>query len=133
MSPEFFMQQMEILTTDFGSAEYTPTRNKLIWEYCKDLPDYNFGRIIRHFLDTKPIKYPPLPTHFHEAALEQKKLLEQQGLGKTRSYLAPGEYSNTPIKEIMKKLGGESAVEALEKQIQKSKSMNSEEHDEPRT
>lgn len=119
MKLEFFQQQMQILTRDFGSAEYTPTRVELIWEYCKDLPDYNFGRIIRHFLDTKPIKYPPLPTHFHEAAIEQRKSLEQQGLGKTRTFGQPAEYSQTPIKEIMKKLGGETALEALENELKR--------------
>lgn len=125
MNLQYFQQQMQILTRDFGAAEYTPTRVELIWEYCKDLPDYNFGRIIRHFLDTKPIKYPPLPTHFHEAALEQRKSLEQQGLGNRRGPLVAQEYSNTPIKEIMKKLGGESAVEALENQIKKKQNQES--------
>lgn len=126
MTKQYYSQQIALLTTNFGTAEYTPTRIDLIWDHCKDLPDYNFGRIIRHFLETKSIKYPPLPTHFHEAALEQRKLLDQQGLGNRRSPVGPLEYSNTPIKEIMKKLGGETAVEALEKQIQKSKSMGAE-------
>jgi len=120
LNPKYFQQQMAILTGDFGPAEYTPTRVNLIWDHCKDLPDYNFGRIIRHFLETKSVKYPPLPTHFHEAAIEQRKMLDQQGLGNRRMSLAPAEYSNTPIKEIMKKLGGESALEALENQIKQN-------------
>lgn len=124
MTKQYYSQQIALLTSNFGTAEYTPTRIDLIWDHCKDLPDYNFGRIIRHFLETKSVKYPPLPTHFHEAALEQRKLIQQQGPVQTRT--SSGEWSNTPIKEIMKKLGGESAVEALEKQIQKSKQMGAE-------
>lgn len=121
LSKSYFEKQMGILIGDFGQAEYTPAKINLIWDHCKDLPDYNFGRIILHFLETKSVKYPPLPTHFHEAAIEQRKHLDQQGLGNRRMSLAPAEYSNTPIKEIMKKLGGESALEALENQIQKNK------------
>ena len=121
MKPEFFQQQMELLFANFGKEEYTPTRVNLIHEHCKDLPDYNFGRIIRHFLETKSVKYPPLPSHFHEAALEQKKLLEQQGVGGYSKWSQPLQYSETPIKEIMQRLGGSSAVEALENQIKKNK------------
>jgi hypothetical protein len=118
MTKPFFEKQLGLLIIDFGQAEYTPSRVNLIWEYCKDLPEYNFQRIIKHFLDTRPIKYPPLPTHFQEAALEQQKLLELQGIGNSK-FSKPGEYSNTPIKDIMKKLGGESAVEVLEKHLSK--------------
>lgn len=120
MTKEYFEKQMGVLIGDFGHAEYTPAKINLIWDHCRDLPDYNFGRIIRHFLETKSVKYPPLPTHFHEAALEQKKLLESQGVGKGRvTSGGSAEWSSTPIKEIMKKLGGESALEALENQIKK--------------
>lgn len=120
MTINHFHQQMALLTKNFGTAEYTPTRIELIWEHCKDLPDNNFGRIINHFLETKSVKFPPLPTHFHEAAIEQRKLLHQQGNGNGRGPIGPVEWSNTPIKEIMKKLGGENALEALENQIKKN-------------
>lgn len=120
MRPEFFEKQMSLLTSDFGTAEYTATKVAMIWDYCKDLPEYNFGRIIRHFIETRSVKYPPLPTHFHEAAIEQRKSIDAQGLGNRRTATGELQWSDTPIKEIMKKLGGESALEALENQIKKN-------------
>lgn len=120
MNRPYFETQIKLLISDFGPTEFTSGKVSMIWEHCKDLPDENFGKIVKHFIETKSNKYPPLPTHFHEAAIEQRKLLERQGFGKTwRSGEAT--WSETPIKEIMKKLGGESAVEALEKQLQKNK------------
>lgn len=84
MTEKFFADQMTIVFEDFGRDEYTTNRLKIIWESCKDLPDKNFAAIVRHFQRSRSVKWPPLPDHFIEEAINQRKTIRlnsEVGLG----------------------------------------------------
>lgn len=98
---------MAVLTRNFGVAEYTADRTALIWSIVNDLPVVGFNQIIKFFLETKPIKYPPLPAEFREQAViirkaylkksEQPKQLEH-------STTRPTEVSKM-VEDFLHKLG----------------------------
>jgi hypothetical protein len=75
MTDRFFEKQMGILWDVFSKTEYPPVRVEMIWKNCKDLPDVNFENIIKFFISTKPIKFPPLPNDFIEEANRQRAML----------------------------------------------------------
>ncbi len=75
MTKDFFKNQILILTRNFGATEYTPDRIALIWSICNDLDDKAFERVIKFFLETKSVRYPPVPAEFREAAVLQRKLI----------------------------------------------------------
>ncbi len=73
MTKACFVAQMSLLTRNFGTSEYTEERAALIWSICKDLNDKAFENIIKFFLETKSVRYPPVPSEFREAAYLQRK------------------------------------------------------------
>lgn len=78
MTRKFFEEQMSIIASNFGSTEYTKDRVAIIFEIVKDLPDENFKKIVRFFLETKSVKWPPLPSDFREAYYAQKKIINSE-------------------------------------------------------
>ena len=115
MTHEFFMAEMKTLMADFGHAEYTPNRLKLIWESCSDLPDRNFRAIVTHFCRSRPVKYPPLPDHFSEEAHRQRKILAGDRFQTPRenSEIEPAGQS---LARVLEKLGVSSLEEAIRRQ-----------------
>jgi len=78
MNRQEFEKAMGPIFENFGNGEYTPMRVKIIWDNCGDLPRRNFEWIVAHFLRSRSLKYPPLPDHFIEAAIEQRKVLSER-------------------------------------------------------
>ena len=116
MTNEFFKLQMNIIMSDFGREEYTANRMQIIWEHCQDLPNSSFERIVKHFCATKSVKYPPLPTHFHEEALNQRKILNNSGDRKSRNH--EGELTHSSgeaLSDILKKYGVVSLADVIRK------------------
>lgn len=116
MTREFFVEQMKLIVADFGADEYTPHRMSLIWDHCKDLTDRSFAWIVRHFCETKSVKYPPLPTHFAEAALEQHKILRQT-FGEKKVVRAADEPERTGVVlyEFLERTGARTVWEGIQK------------------
>lgn len=111
MTPDFFNRQMKIIIEDFGPAEYTTHKMRIIWEHCGDLPDKNFAWIVQHFLRSRSVKYPPLPDHFIEAAIEQRKFLrESKPQLRTVNELEP---ASRPLKDILAEMGASNVIEAM--------------------
>lgn len=117
MSPQFFENQMKILIADFGPAEYTTMKTKIIWEFCHHLPERNFAYIIRHFLETKSVKYPPLPTHFREAAMEQEKIIRGEASFQkiNQAEEISMEHAAEGMRSYLKSIGAESIIDAIQK------------------
>ena len=114
MEAPFFKTQMQLLTADFGPEEYTNGRIALIWETCNDLPDSSFAKIIRHFRMTKSVKYPPLPQHFFEEAINQRKLLNSQkrNIISIEGNQSPDQPTRS-LNEILGEMGFNSLAEAV--------------------
>lgn len=117
MTRAFFLSQMKTLIEDFGAAEFTQNRMNMIWESCSDLPDRSFQNICRHFLQTKPIKYPPLPTHFIEEAQNQRKLLATGGLRLVRTETADPVNPSESLSRVLKSMGVSSLTDAVMRRV----------------
>lgn len=78
LTTDHFADEMKRLAGTFGSAEYSKERNTIIYNICKELPDANFTNIITFFLETKSVKYPPLPNDFRDQFVNQRKFIFAQ-------------------------------------------------------
>lgn len=110
---------MKVLVRNFGAGEFTKDRMLMIWNICSDLPDENFGALIRFFMETKPLKYPPLPVEFREQANAQRKVLNQYGPPKDRgasSGLHPASAS-TFLADLKKQHGVALLADLIKKRI----------------
>jgi len=116
MTLDFFQSQMKIIVEDFGKEEYTKSKTQMIWDYCRDLPDRSFAYIVRHFIETKSVKYPPLPTHFKEAALEQKKILRGESVHSKIDESGTVEQAGEALQGYLSKIGATSILDAIGKQ-----------------
>lgn len=118
MTLQFYQQQMKILIEDFGPTEFTVHKTKMIWESCYDLPNENFAKIVKHFIKTKSNKYPPLPIHFEECAIEQRKTLngEHRLLTHSNDEKTTIEQAGIALNEYLTKIGATSIMHAIEKQ-----------------
>lgn len=114
MTKEFFHQQMKIIIENFKPDEYTPGRVAIIWEDCKDLPEKSFAWIVKHFLRTKSVKYPPLPEDFIIAATEQRKLVND-GWKKQPEFSDAPAPSGEALDQVLKRLGVPNLLEAVKK------------------
>lgn len=114
MTKQFFQEKMKIIFADFGQTEYTPNRLQIIWEHCQDLPERSFAWIVTHFCRSKSVKYPPLPDHFIEAAMEQRKHL-QGGTGTSRPAESLPQPSGEALDNVLKKLGVLNLTEAIKR------------------
>lgn len=120
MTQDFFNKQMQFIIDDFGPAEYPTHKMRIIWEQCGDLPPKNFAWIVQHFLRSRSVKYPPLPDHFIEAAIEQRKhLREPKPQLRTANELEP---VGRPLNEILADMGANNVIEAM--QLFRSKTKN---------
>ena len=115
MTPQFFQNQLKILMEDFGPDEYTKNKTQMIWEFCHELPEKNFAFVIRHFIETRSVKYPPLPTHFREAALEQKKILRGESIHSKIEETGTIEQAGEALQGYLSKIGAGRILEAIEK------------------
>lgn len=117
MTQSFFNQQMKLIIDTFGPVEYPPPKKQAIWDECKDLPDHAFAKIVKHFIWTKPVKYPPLPTHFFEEAIGQRKLLNQkQEAPRETTPTKEPEDSAAVLKRVLERMGASSIQDAINKQ-----------------
>lgn len=116
MTHEAFMNEMKTIIADFGGAEYTPNRMKLIWEACHDLPDRNFRAIVTHFCRSRPVKYPPLPDHFAEEATRQRKILAGDRFQSPREPISDPVSSSQALERVLAQLGVSSLAEAIQRQ-----------------
>ncbi len=114
MTEEFFRKQMQIIINDFGNNEYTPNRVNLIWSHCKDLPEDNFARIVKHFCLTKPVKYPPLPNDFIEEANRQRNLINSE-IKRPISWDDGLTRSDDALEKVLKGMGASNLSEAVQK------------------
>lgn len=116
MTLQFFQQEMKTLIEDFGPTEFTNHKMKMIWEFCFDLPERSFAYIIKHFIETRSVKYPPLPTHFREAALEQKKILLRENVNwdKSNEEITTAQ-AGEALNSYLTKIGAGSILEAIDK------------------
>jgi hypothetical protein len=122
MNKEFFLEQMKVITADFGDVEYTPHRLGLIWQAVHDLPEQNFRNIVLHFCRTRSVKYPPLPTHFHEEAVNQRKLLAPDRIFATHRRDSDRlEHTEGSLQRVLQRLGVSSISEALNKNRQQNR------------
>lgn len=114
MTPESFQNLMQPILDVFGMNEYSPTRLQLIFEVVGDLPDKNFAMIVRHFCKSRSVKNPPLPTHFEEESMGQRKrildysmedasqAIDDRGPEKLQELL--GKYGATNVLDLMGKI-----------------------------
>ena len=114
MTHDFFAEQMKSLIADFGAAEFTPNRLRMIFEACSDLPDRSFQNICTHFLQTKSLKYPPLPTHFIEESHRQRKLLGVSAIRLvTGTETADPVNSAESLSRVLKAMGAKNLTDAV--------------------
>lgn len=106
MTKQVFEQQITLLTRNFGTAEYTKDRIALIWSICSDLPDDGFKTIIRFFLETKSVKYPPVPSEFREqAVIIKKSIIKKIEPQKQLEHGQRSESTSKLVTEFLHKLG----------------------------
>lgn len=112
-----FERAMKPIFETFGTAEYPAPRVKLIYDDVDDLTEIEFRQIVKHFCKTKPVKYPPLPTHFHEEAHNVRKARLQP----VSTVLPVGiDVRDGPgLEHATKAFGAGSAYEAVQKFIRK--------------
>ncbi len=113
MTQDAFMKHMQDIIKIFGAKEYE-NRMPLIYETVSDLPEKNFAWICKHFCMTVPVKYPPLPTHFEEAAIEQRKKLSDGYGYKKESYDVPMPAGDA-LNDVLKRLGVANLTEAIKR------------------
>lgn len=114
------MEQMQRIFEDFGAQEYTTNRLRMIWDACKDLPDRNFQAICVHFSQTRPVKYPPLPTHFIEEAQRQRKSLLPVSFEIPRNSETDAEPAGQSLARVLSHMGVTSLEDAVMKRRLKS-------------
>jgi hypothetical protein len=109
-----FKKQMDSLIEVFGPAEYQK-RMPIIYELVSDLPEKNFAWIVKHFILTKSIKYPPLPEEFREAAAQQRKRIREDSFKKEFRENDEPESGGVVLKQFLERLGAKNAIEAMQK------------------
>lgn len=114
---EFDEGMQDILST-FGMNEYSKKRIELIKSHTKDLMPGEFKKIVKHFLETKSVKYPPLPNDFLEQAnvvVKSRYTSYKPNRGVSNDY----GYSDTTIEEIASKYGAKTILDAVMSQVEK--------------
>jgi hypothetical protein len=61
-----FDRAIDRLYREFPSAKLTAGKKEIIWNGCGHLPEFNFNKIVNHFIAT--FRQPPLPKDFLDAA-----------------------------------------------------------------
>jgi len=114
MTDREFKKHMQDLIKVFGTSEYE-NRMQYIYEIVSDLPENYFAWIIKHFILTKSVKYPPLPEEFREAAELQRKHIREKDSQKEVFKIAELEPTGEALTDILSKFGASNLYEVIKK------------------
>jgi len=116
MTNEEFNEAM-IPLMKFFDAKHFAGRMHLYFQAVEDLPPKNFKWMVRHFLETRELYSPPLPTHFIEEANRQRALLNNGGPG-YRSDIYDLQPPGDALEKILAKNNVTSILEIIKKRKQ---------------
>ena len=104
---------MQVILDTFGAAEYPPARMLSIFDLVSDLSKEELGSINKHFVETKPVKWPPLPTHFREAAQDTRKMRTDRHIERLASHAGYGDGQS--LNRVLDQMGAKSLLDAVYK------------------
>ena len=113
MTQNEFRAGMQVILDTFGAAEYPPARMLAIYELVSDLSDFELRSIAKHFVETKPVKWPPLPTHFREAAQDTRKMRTDRHIERLASHAGYGDGQS--LNRVLDQMGAKSLLDAVYK------------------
>lgn len=113
MTQAEFIKIMEPIPKQFGEKQYEHRMN-LIFEHVADLPGWALSKIVRYFLETNKMHDPPMPVHFREQAIIQRKAMMRENPNWENQTDEPVRSGDT-IEQILLKSGNKQAIEAAKK------------------
>lgn len=118
MSPQFFKQQIDRLSSHFGNQHFKVEKVKLIWSEVSDLPDKSFKIIADNFIGNLNVDWPPKVDDFRLSAGTQRKIIFQQeterAAGNVRNISAAEDPSGS-MDRFLKKVNAECLMDAIRK------------------
>ena len=126
MNTSHFVEQMRRLTREFGEANYSKEKQKLIWQLVSDLRDSDFTAIADLCIGEFRPEFPPKVSHFREFAEQRRSLkFKEETAQAAQNWKGQDQRRNTDkkspkdLEQIMAPFGSKTAVEALMKTIAK--------------